>query len=277
MNNFQLNKKYGEWAEKTIYKYFKTNIGKTGLNIFYFGSQVDTIKKDKSDAKSRPDFILLKTNKVKKLEKKYKIYFNKPNLNKLVKIANISIDDRNILNTRIEYWMTKVSNKEVLLRDIMNNSFCMLEIKSGFRMFDKTKYEQNKLNIIIPIDFNKQINNLNKIVDRNITTYVIYMLLDKAYIANIKRIQGGQGKTTEYSYERMGKSDVKKRLFRTLTFKHSYCFADIRGAISKKKNKVKVLAKPYIEVLNGAIKLNLNIKPSYLRNVNIDVIKKLKY
>jgi hypothetical protein len=59
VNIFQLNKRFGEWAERTVYGYFKRNRNELGLTIFYFGSQRATRKKDKTDAPKRPDFIIM--------------------------------------------------------------------------------------------------------------------------------------------------------------------------------------------------------------------------
>lgn len=275
VNVFQLNKKYGEWAEKTIYEYFKSNKKISGLNIFYFGSQVSTRKKDLTDAPLRPDFILLNNDKIKMLQNKYSFNFDRPNLKKLFKTIKISEENKQILKENPEYWMTKVLDKEQLMKDIMGNVFCMIEVKSGFGLFNQTKYKQGKINIMLPIDFKKRIKKIQKRFKIKFQTYAVYVLLDKAYIANMNKMYSRAGKITEYSYERWGKSDVKKNKFRTLTFNKSHFFADVEGIVYGKENNLKLKAKPYIEIINGAVKFNLEMKPALLKKVNIDVIKNL--
>lgn len=275
VNVFQLNKKYGEWAERTIYEYFKSNKKKNGIDIFYFGSQVSTKKKDVTDAPLRPDFILLRNDKIKHIQNEYGFNFNKPHLKKLFKIIKISEEDKQILKENPEYWMTKVPAIEPLMNDIVKNVFCMIEVKSGFSLFNEKKYKQEKLNIMLPLKFKERISKLQEIFNINFKTYAIYVLLDKAYLANMDKIYE-EGETTEYSYERRGKSDVKKEKFKTLTFNKSYFFADIEGIVYGKGNNLKLKAKPYIEIINGTVKFNLKMKPAKLKKVNIDVIKKLK-
>lgn len=276
VNVFQLNKRYGEWAEETIYNYFKSNKKRNGFDIFYFGSQVNTKKKDLTDAPPRPDFILLKNDKIKYLENKYKINFNKPNLKKLLKIIEISDENEKILKYNPKYWMTKTFDKEKLMKDIVKNVFCMIEVKSGFGLFDEKKYKQGKINIMLPLDFKKRILKIQRKFNANFETYAVYVLLDKCYIANMKKMYGVDGKISEYSYERRGQSDVKKNKFRTLTFNKSYFFADVEGIVYGRGSNKKLKAKPYIEVINGSVKFNLEMKPAKLKKVNIDVIKKLK-
>ena len=276
VNIFQLNKKYGEWAERTIYGYFKSHKKKNGLNIFYFGSQVSTRKKDLTDAPLRPDFILLRNGKIKILKNKYKFCFDRPNLKKLFELTKISEENKQFLKKNPEYWMTKILDKEQLTKDIIKNAFCMIEVKSGFGLFNKTKYKNEKLNIMLPLDFKKKIVRIQQKFNKKFQTYAIYVLLDRAYIANMKKIYSREGKISEYSYERRGMGDVKKEKFRTLTFNKSYFFADIKGVVYGKANNLKIKAKPYIEIINGSVKFNLKMKPAKLKKVNIDIVNKLK-
>ena len=224
VNVFQMNKKYGEWAEKTIYNYFKGNSDKIKLDMFYFGSQRDTRKKDLTDAPSRPDFIILKNEKIKEMENRYGISFNNPDLLKLFNLIKISDEDKEILKQHPEYWMTKILDDEKIMKDIIKNIFCMIEIKSGFGLFNKKKYEKGKLNIMVAKDFKERIDKIQKKFSVKFNTYAIYVLLDRAYISNIEKIYGSDGADTEYSYERRGKNENKKQMFRTITFNKSDFF-----------------------------------------------------
>lgn len=276
VNTFQLTKKYGEWAERTVYNYFKNNRKKIKIDIFYFGSQVDTVKKDKTDAPQRPDFILIETKKVKKLERKYNLNFDNPNLKRLFNLAHLSKEDGQIITKNPEYWITRVLNKEDILKEIVKNVYCMIEVKSGFGLFNKEKYEEEKINVMLPIDFRNRVRKIQKKFYIKFNTYALYVLLDKAYIANMDKMYSRDGKITEFSFERRGKSDNKKNKYRTLTFNKSYFFADVKGIVLGKR-KIHLMAKPYIEIINGAIRFSLKMKPAKLKNVNIKVIKNLAY
>ena len=153
----------------------------------------------------------------------------------------------------------------------------MLEIKSGWGVFNQEKYEEGRANIMLPIDFRRRIIEIQKRFKVRFKTYAIYVLLDRAYIANMERMFSREGSVTEYSFGRRGRSDNKKGKFRILPFNKSYFFADVIGAIIKKGDRTRIKAKPIIEEENGSIMLSLDIKPSKLRNVNTKIIKRLVY
>ena len=277
VNTFQLNKKYGEWAENTIYQYFKSVKDKLGIDIFYYGSQVSTRKKDYTDAPIRPDFILLKKEDLERIETKYSLNFNKINLKNLFNLVNISDENKRFLEENPHFWMTKVLDKEDLMQDIVKNVHCMIEIKSGFGLFDQTKYEQERVNVMVPINFRERLNLIKQKFKKHFKTYAIYLLLDKAYIANVDTMFK-EGLVTQYSYERIGKSDVKKSSFQTLSFKKSHFFADIEGIVIRSENVLKLNeknAKPIIEIINGTVTFSLDMKPGILKNVNINIIQNL--
>ncbi|OGJ15724.1 hypothetical protein A3K73_04045 [Candidatus Pacearchaeota archaeon RBG_13_36_9] len=277
VNVFQLNKKYGEWAERTIYDYFKANKKNNGFNIFYFGSQVNTRKKDTTNAPKRPDFILIRNKDVKQLEKKYGLNFDKLNLNQLSNLVGIVDDDKKILEKNPEYWMTKVLDNKKLMHDIIKNVYCMIEVKSGFRLFSQEKYDDEKLNVILPLDFRKRIRKIQKKFRVRFNTYAIYVLLDRAYIANMDKMYSPEGKNATYSYERQGKGENKKGKYRTLLFNKSYFLGDVSGVKVQGKRKIKLNAKPYIEIINGSVMFSLKMSPARLKNVEIKVIKNLLY
>ena len=153
----------------------------------------------------------------------------------------------------------------------------MLEIKSGFALFDKKKYETERVNVMVPINFRKRVRRIQKTFHAKFKTYAIYVLLDKAYIANMDKMYSREGTITDFSFERMGQSDNKKNTYRTLTFKKSYFFADVVGIKIVGKQKIRLKALPYIEIINGKVTFSLKMKPAKLKNVNIKVIKNLMY
>ena len=265
VNTFQLNKKYAEWAERTVYNYFKKKHNQIGVDIFYFGSQVGTVKRDKGDAPLRPDFIFLKNKDVRYLEKKYKINFNNikiANLKKILKLDNTTYDD---LKKFPEHWMTKILDRESMMKDIIKRTHCMLEIKSGFWIFDKIKYDNDNLNIILPLDFDKRIRRIKKKFKTNFKVYAAYILLDKAYIANTKDVR-------KWERASFGGRETEDRI---LSFRKSYFFGNIIGAVRYANKKPIILGKPFIEVEKGAVRFSLKMPPARMTNVNVSVIKKL--
>jgi len=145
----------------------------------------------------------------------------------------------------------------------------------GVGLFNQKKYKQEKLNVMLPLDFKDRIKKIQRTFKTKFKTYAVYVLLDKSYIANMNKMYGKDGEITEYSYEKRGKSDVKKNKFRTLTFNKSHFFADVKGIVYGRENNLKLKAKPHIEIINGAVKFNLKMSPAKLEKVNIKVIKNL--
>ena len=139
---------------------------------------------------------------------------------------------------------------------------------------NKKKYEKGKLNIMVAKDFKERIDKIQKKFSVKFNTYAIYVLLDRAYISNIEKIYGSDGADTEYSYERRGKNENKKQMFRTITFNKSYHFADVIGIVNKETKGLN--ARAYFEISDGgAVKFSLDMKPAELENVNIKVITEL--
>ena len=161
------------------------------------------------------------------------------------------------------------------MKNIMNDVFCMIEVKSGWGLFNQKQYNQKKANIMLPLDFKEKMLKIQKKFKTKFETYAIYVLLNKSYIANMKKMYSKAGKITEYSYGRYGESNVKKNKYRTLLFNKSHFFANVKGVVYGKGDNLKIKAKPYIEMVGTSVKFNLNIKPAKLEKVNIEVIKKL--
>lgn len=275
VNTFQLNKKYAEWAERTVYNFFKRKRKKTGMDIFYFGSQVGTVKRDKSDAPTRPDFILLKNKHVKELERRYHLKFNNVPLRKLMTPFQLSRDDKISLKKNPEYWLTKIPDKEPLIRDLVKRSCCMLEIKSGFGIFNRDKYEQGRLNIMVPTDFKRRIRKMQKKFKVRFRTYAAYVMLDCAYIANMADICKN-GSVVTYAHERMGTGEVKKDKYYALPFNKAHWFAKIKGVVVRGQKKLTLKAKPFFEINNGTIRFSLKMKLGKLKQVNKRVLKQLR-
>jgi hypothetical protein len=265
VNVFQLQQEYARWAERTVYSYFKGRHRKLGFDIFYFGSQVGTRKKDKGDAPLRPDFIFIKNKNIKVLEKKYRIKFNNVSINRLKKIVELTPDDCSYLKQFPEYWLTKMLDKELLLRDIVKNAHCMLEIKSGFWIFDQEKYDTDKLNIILPLNFDKRMKKIKIKFKTRFSVYAAYILLDKAYIVKVKNFKNWK----KHSF---GGRQIKDKV---LPFRKSHFFGNILGAVKYKNGKPKIIGKPIIEVEKGAVRLSLKMPISKMNKVNVRVIKNL--
>jgi len=265
VNTFQMNKKYAEWAERTVYNYFKRKRKGLGLDIFYFGSQVGTVKKDTGDAPLRPDFIFIKNKSVRVLEKKYQFKFNEIKISRLKKIVTLTPEACSELEQFPEYWLTKILDKEPILRDVVRNAHCMLEIKSGFWIFDQKKYDDDNLNIIVPLDFDHRINRLKKKFKTRFKVYAAYILLDRAYIANVRNIR-------KWEKASFGGRETKDRI---LPFRKSHFFGNVLGAVQHKNGKPKILGKPFIEVENSAVRFSLKMPRARMSKVNVRVIKNL--
>lgn len=265
VNTFQLNKEYAEWAERTVYNYFKRRRNQLGLDIFYFGSQVGTVKKDRGDAPLRPDFIFLKNKDIRVLEKRYKINFNNIRINHLKKIVGLTRETCENLEKFPEYWITKILDKEPILYDIVKRTHCMLEIKSGFWIFDQKKYDNDKLNIILPLDFNTKIKKIKEKFKTRFKVYATYILLDKAYIANTKNVKNWERAS-------FGGRETEDNI---LSFRKAYFFGNIVGAVHYTKKKPVILGKPFIEIENGAVRFSLKMPPAKMTNVNVQIIRNL--
>ena len=277
VNVFQLNKKYGEWAEGTFFKYLKDNKNKIGFNIFYYGSQVSTRKKDVSDATLRPDFIIIKTENVVKLEKKYGFNMDNPSIEKLKELFDLSKEDKKSIEENKEIWLTKIRDLTNFMKDLVRLAHCRVEIKSGFGFFVEKKYKKGKYNIIVDSRFKDRIDKLNDRFKRKLKTYVIYIQLNKVFIAELDKIFGEDGKEIERLYERRGTSDINRVKTQNLNFLKSYEFADVEGIVKEiKKEEYKINAKPYVEIIGGSVKFNLDMDLGKLTNVQINIIKELK-
>jgi len=275
-NLFQLNKKYGEWAENTVFRYFKKNRNKIGLDIFYYGSQVATRKKDTSDAPLRPDFIILKIKDVKFLEKKYGLNFNNINLTRLKRLFIFDDETRFFIKANPQFWLTKVLDKTKFMKDFVSRTHCRIEIKSGFGFFVQERYEKGQYNIIVGNDFKQRINALNKKFKKKLKTYVAYVQLNKVFIANLNKIFSKEGEMIERFYERRGTAGINKVKTQNLNFLKSYEFADVRGIVNEKNGEYSVNAKPFIEIVGGSVRFNLEMHPGTLKNVKMEIIKELK-
>ena len=212
------------------------------------------------------------------LERKYGLKFDNINLNRLFKLIEISNGNKRILQEDKEYWITKVLDKEPLMRDIVKNTYCMIEVKSGFGIFNEEKYKKGKLNLMLPINFRRRVNIIQKRFNKRFPVYGIYVLLDRAYIANMEKIFN-EGQTTEYTYDRIGRSEVKHSKFKILPFNKSYLFGYVGGIIIKKNNIPRLIpknAKPIIEIINGAIRFSLKMKTGKLVKADLSIIRRLK-
>ncbi|MCX6759003.1 MAG: hypothetical protein NT012_00310 [Candidatus Nealsonbacteria bacterium] len=275
-NLFQLNKKYGEWAENTVFHYFKENRDKIGLDVFYYGSQVATRKKDTTDAPLRPDFIIVKTQNVKFLEKKYNLDFNNIDAERIKELFNLNEDSFNFIKDNPHLWLTKILDKTKFMKDLVSKAHCRLEIKSGFGFFVQKRYEKGQYNIIVGSDFQKRMNVLNRRFNCKLKTYVAYVQLNKVFIAELNKIFGKGGESIVRLYERRGTSDINKVNTQNLNFLKSFEFADVEGVVEEKNGEYSVKAKPYIEIVGGTVRFNLDMPPGILKNVIIEIIKNLK-
>jgi hypothetical protein len=275
-NLFQLNKKYGEWAENTIFHYFKDNKDTIGLDAFYYGSQIATRKKDITEARLRPDFIVFKTQDVKFLEKKYDLDFNNIDAERITKIFRLDEESFNFIKDNPYLWLTKISDETEFMRELVSKAHCRLEIKSGFNFFVPKKYEKGQYNIIVGSDFKQRMDILDNRFNRKIKTYVAYVQLNKVFIAELNKIFGKDGESIIRLYERRGTSDINKVNTQNLNFLKSFEFADVEGVIEEENREYIIKAKPYIEIVNGSIRFNLDMPPCTLRNVKIEIIQNLK-
>lgn len=275
-NLFQLNKKYGEWAENTVFHYFKENRNIIGLDIFYYGSQIATKKKDTTDAPLRPDFIILTTQDIEFLERKYKLDFNKVNLKKIKQLFNLDNESFNFIIEHPQFWLTKILDNTKFMKDFVSKAHCRLEIKSGFGFFVQKKYEKGQYNIIVESDFKERMSALDKRFNQKLKTYVAYVQLNKVFIAELNKIFSKEGEEILRLYERRGTADINKVKTQNLNFLKSYEFADVKGIVEEKNGEYVVKAKPYIEIISNAVRFNLDIPLGILQNVKIDIIKDLK-
>ncbi len=275
-NLFQLNKKYGEWAENTIFRYFKENKNKINLDIFYYGSQVATRKKDASDVPLRPDFIILKTEDIKFLEKKYDLDFDNINSIKLGKLFDFDDGTLRYIKENPQFWLTKILDKTNFMKDLISKAHCRLEIKSGFGFFVEKRYEKGQYNIIVGSDFRERMNTLDLRFNKKIKTYVAYVQLNKVFIANLNKIFSKEGEMIERLYERRGTTGINKVKTQNLNFLKSYEFADVEGVVQEENGEYSVKAKPYIEIVGGSVRFNLEMPPGTLKNVKIEIIRELK-
>ncbi len=277
VNVFQLNKKYGEWAEGTFYKYFKDNKNEIGLDIFYYGSQVSTRKKDVSDATLRPDFIIIKIENTEELKKKYDFDMNNPDIDKLEELFNLSKEDIKLIQENRNIWLTKIKDDTDFMKDLIKLAHCRVEVKSGFIFFVDKKYQKRQYNIIVDSKFRNRIDELNNKFNKKLKTYVVYVMLNKVFIAEFDKIFGEDGEEIERLYERRGTKDINRVKTQNLNFLKSYEFADVEGIVKKiRKDEHKVNAKPNIEVVGGSVKFNLDMDLGKLSNIKIDIIKELK-
>lgn len=276
-NLFQLNKKYSEWAEGTFFKYLKENKNKVGLDIFYYGSQVATRKKDISDAPLRPDFIVLKIENVKKLNSKYKIDMDDPDINRLKDLLDLSNEDIEIIKGNKHLWLTKVKDSLGFMKDLVKSAHCRVEIKSGFGFFIEEKYKKGQYNIIVDSKFKERVDNLNDKFKIKLKTYIAYIQLNKVFIAELDKVFGKDGEEIERLYERRGTKDINRVKTQNLNFLKSFEFADIEGIVEKtKEGEYKVNAKPYVEIVNSSVRFNLYMDLGKLNNVKIEILKELK-
>jgi len=275
-NLFQLNKKFGEWAENTVFHYFKENKDTIGLDIFYYGSQVATRKKDTTDAPLRPDFIILKNSDVKFLEKKYNLDFNKINTKQIQKLFNLDEESFNFIQEYSQLWLTKILDKTEFMKDLVSKAHCRLEIKSGFGFFVQKKYEKGQYNIIVGSDFKERMSVLDRRFNRRLKTYVAYVQLNKVFIAELNKIFSKKGEVIVRLYERRGTADINRVKTQNLNFLKSYEFADVEGVVEEKNGEYFVKAKPFIEIVSGAVRFNLDMPPGILKNVKIEIIQNLK-
>ncbi|MBU3918837.1 hypothetical protein KKC63_02955 [Patescibacteria group bacterium] len=275
-NLFQLNKKYGEWAEDIVFRYFRDNQDEIGLCAFYYGSQVSTRKKDITDAPIRPDFIILKTKDIKFLEKKYGLNFNNINLGQLRKLFKLDDETFNFIQENPQFWLTKILDETEFMKNLVSRAHCRLEIKSGFGFFLEKKYEKGQYNIIVGSDFKKRMNKLDRKFGKKLKSYVVYVQLNKVFIATLGKIFGKHGEEIIRLYERRGLSSINKVKTQNLNFLKSYKFADVEGVVKEKKGEYFVKAKPYIEIINGTVRFNLKMPSAFLKNVKIGIVEELK-
>lgn len=199
LSEFQIAKKIGKWAEDLLSNYFKTNCREIGFDIFEYGSKVIATKRNLTGAGDRPDFIVLPV--------------------KFICSLNIDLNKKDL---------TILNDNDELLRNIVSNAHCFIEMRSSMRYFKQEKYDQEALNFILEEKRIEQLYNWKARVKAKQPVLITWALLDKMYIVSLDKILK-YGKIESRTYGRIGR-EAKVINTYNLPFKKTHFFADIEGA-----------------------------------------------